>query len=255
MFGKFRFIVLTKKKAAAVGAGFLCFGIVICMAVGILPKLSVGAGEIPIYRVKTDEKKIAITFDCAWEDADTDEILSALNDNGAKATFFVTGDYVRRCKESVKKFSGSGHDIGNHSDNHPHPNSMSKEDLIEDTNRCAKEIENLGIEAKKLYRSPYGEYNEKVVQTINSMGYSFIQWDADSLDYRGLTPSEMEERIMKRVKSGSIILFHTGTENTAAALRQILPKLKKRGYSFVTVDELIYKEDFKIDHAGQQIKN
>lgn len=254
MFGKFKFVVLTKKRAIT-GVVLFFVGIAFCSAIMAFSKNPEGAERIiPIYSVDCAEKKIAITFDCAWGDEDTDEILKALEENDVKATFFVTGDYVRRCSESVKKFSAANHDIANHSDDHPHPNNISKEDLIEDTKKCSREIERLGIEEKKLYRAPYGEYNNQVVQTINSMGYSFIQWDADSLDYRGITPNEMEKRITDKIENGSIVLFHTGTNNTASALRQILPRLKDDGYSFVLVDDLIYKDNFFIDHSGKQIK-
>lgn len=253
MFKKFSLIVINGRRAAFVSFLCLMLGVGISLFLMFLPSGTL-AGNIPIYCVDSAEKKIAITFDCAWEDFDTDEILRVLKENEAKATFFVTGDYVRRCAESVKKFYEAGHDIGNHSDNHPHPNSLSAKELTEDTQKCAEEIKKLGIEEKKLYRAPYGEYNDSAVSTINKAGYSFIQWDVDSLDYTGLSVGEIKDRVTKRVKSGSIVLFHTGVENTAEALGQILSQLKDEGYSFAGVDELICKEDFFIDHTGKQIK-
>ena len=108
----FKCIVITKKKI---------FGLFLVLACFILGTTIMAAfaeeRKIPIYCVDTDEKKISITFDCAWEDFDTDRILNVLKKYDARATFFVTGDYVRRCSASVKKFYEAGHDIGNHSDN------------------------------------------------------------------------------------------------------------------------------------------
>ncbi len=245
----FKCVVITKKKI---------FGFALVLSCLILGTSIMAAfaeeRKIPIYCVDTNEKKIAITFDCAWEDFDTDRILNVLEKYDARATFFVTGDYVRRCAGSVKKFSDAGHDIGNHSDNHPHPNNLSKEQLKEDTKKCAEEIKKLGIEEKKLYRSPYGEYNNATVSTIEEMGYFFIQWDTDSLDYTKIGTAEIIRRVCDKAKEGSIVLFHTGVENTSLALDKILERFSKDGYSFVTVDELIYKENYKIDPAGKQIR-
>lgn len=222
---------------------------------GYIDAVSTNSRLLPIYSVQTDEKCVAITFDSAWEDKDTKEILAALSKNNAKATFFVTGDYLDRCGASAKAFFDAGHEIANHSDRHPHPNKMSEQELIDDTKKCEEKIFAVTGRQNTLYRSPYGEYNNQTVSTINSMGYSFIQWDADSLDYKGLSAEEITERICKRVKNGSIILFHTGTENTAAALEMLLPKLAGQGYGFKTVSELIYKDSFHIDNSGRQIRD
>lgn len=211
---------------------------------------------LPIYSVETPEKTIAITFDSAWEDADTADILAVLAKYNAKATFFVTGDYLDRCGASAKAFFDAGHEIANHSDQHPHPNKMSRGELEADTKKCEEKILALTGKANTLYRSPYGEYNNQTVETINNMGYSFIQWDVDSLDYKGLSAQEIEKRVCDKVKNGSIVLFHTGTKTatTAAGLEAVLSKLSAQGYQFKTVSELIYKDNFYIDNSGRQIQ-
>ncbi len=208
---------------------------------------------LPIYSVETQEKCVSITFDSAWGDEDSEKILQALSKNDVRATFFVTGDYLDRCASSAKMFFDSGHEIANHSDMHPHPNKLDKQSLIDDTKKCEEKIIALTGKSQMLYRAPYGEYNNDTISTINSMGYSFIQWDVDSLDYKGLSEEQITKRICDRVKNGSIILFHTGTKNTAAALEMVLPVLKEQGYIFKPVSELIYKENFYIDHSGRQI--
>ena len=81
-----------------------------------------------------------------------------------------------------------------------------------------------------------------------------IQWDCDSLDWKKLSVDEMYSRITSKVQNGSILLFHNGVENTPEALDKILTKLEKDGYEFVTVSELIYWDDYEIDHTGRQVK-
>ena len=164
-------------------------------------------------------------------------------------------DYLDRCAVSAKAFFDAGHEIANHSNMHPHPNKLSEAQLKEDAKTCEEKIYAITGKNNNLYRAPYGEYNNDTVSTINSMGYYFIQWDADSLDYKNLSDEQICERILKRVKNGSIILFHTGTKNTASALGKLLPKLSEMGYSFKSVGELIYKDGFYIDNSGRQIKN
>ena len=214
---------------------------------------SLQAGKLlPVYSVERDGKTVCITFDAAWEDADTQDIINILKKYDIRATFFVTGDFVDRCADSVKALYDAGHEIANHSDQHPHPNKLSAEKLKEDTLKCDEKIKAVTGKNLPLYRSPYGEYNNAVIQTINSMGYSFIQWDTDSLDYKDLTAEQITERITKRVRPGSIVLFHNGTKNTAKALPGILEKLIADGYTFLPAGEMIYRENYYIDHTGRQ---
>lgn len=232
-------------------------GLIALRGSGYIAAVNANERLVPIYSVETEQKAVAITFDSAWEDADTADILAALDKYGAKATFFVTGDYIDRCGASAKAFFDAGHELANHSDRHLHPNKAPREELQADTKACGDKIFALTGDSKMLYRSPYGEYNNKTIETINSMGYSFIQWDVDSLDYKGLSVQEIEKRVCSKVKNGSIILFHTGTKTavTAPALDAVLAKLSAEGYEFKTVSELIYKDDFYIDSSGRQIKN
>ena len=233
------------------GVGALC--VCVWLSATVLPAAGT-VRRLPIYSVDTPEKTIALTFDCAWGDTDTDAILKLLDTYGVKATFFITGDYADRCAESVKKFHNAGHEIANHSDMHPHVNQLSAEALTADTEKCSEKLAALTGTRPTLYRAPYGEYNDRVVDTVNALGYSFIQWDCDSLDYKSPSAAEMQKRVLDKVQNGSILLFHTGTDNTASALGGILAALGERGYTFKPVGQLIYKEGFVIDHTGRQRK-
>ena len=209
--------------------------------------------KIPIYCVQTDKPQIALTFDAAWGDEDTDKIISVLEQNGARASFFMVGGFINRFPKSVKKFSDAGHEILNHSDTHAHLEGMSETDIITEITACEEKIQNITGVSKKLFRAPYGEYNEQVVKIANANGYKVIQWDVDSLDWKDLSVDEITNRVTSKVKNGSIILFHNGTENTASALEKLLPILKEKGFDFVPVSELIYQDNYHIDHEGKQI--
>lgn len=207
---------------------------------------------VPIYRVDRNDNKIAVTFDVAWENSNTAELLSILDEYDAKATFFVTGDFCDRHPEDVEQFYKAGHEIGNHSDAHPHPTQIGVNELINDTRECSRKIKMLTGVEPAVYRAPYGEYSDNMLTTIDGMGLKTVQWDADSIDWDNATVEEIQRRILKNAKSGSILLFHNDLENTTKALPMILQQLKNSGYKFVTVSDLIYHDNYTIDANGVQ---
>lgn len=236
-----------------IGVLFAIVSYVFCQTVAI-PTSSVGK-KLPIYYVDTKEKKIAITFDCAWENSNTQELLDILEANQAKATFFVTGDFCERYPNDIKLISQAGHSIQNHSNKHPHVKDISKEELIKDTVACDQIIESLTGKKPTLYRAPYGEYSDLMLATFESeLGHKVIQWNIDSIDWKGPTPMEINERVLLKVKPGSILLFHNDLDNTTQALITLLPELKSQGYEFLLVEDLIYHDNYILNHEGKQIK-
>ena len=141
--------------------------------------------KLPIYCVDTQGKKqISISFDAAWGAEDTDTLLDILKKNDVKAAFFLCGYWVDKYPEEVKKIYNDGHDIGNHSNTHPHGSKLSLEENKENIQACHEKIKNLlGIDAN-LYRPPFGEYNDTVLDAAKACGYYPIQWDVDILDTR-----------------------------------------------------------------------
>lgn len=121
-------------------------------------------------------------------------------------------------------------------------------------NKCNELISEITGKDVKYYRGPYGEYNNTVIQAAKSMNMQVVQWDVDTLDYEGKTPDEMCERIKKRIRSGSIILMHNDTKYTAQGLQQIIDTIHSEGYEIVSLDDLIYTENYEINHEGRQIK-
>lgn len=177
-------VYVSKKKTFRMFAflGLIAFGIFVGVF-AVLTCIDIAAAEntLPIYRVRTDSNKIALTFDVAWGNEDTQQIIDILDEFDVKATFFITGEWADKFPEDVKAYFDSGHEIANHSDTHPYPTQISINDLINDTRSCANKLKAITGTEPKLYRAPYGDYNDTVVSTINGMGYDIIQWDCDTL--------------------------------------------------------------------------
>ncbi|MDA3734172.1 polysaccharide deacetylase family protein [Niameybacter massiliensis] len=228
----------------------------ILISVMILSQVIVQARLLPIYSVSTNDKKVSLTFDCAWGADDIDDILATLNQEGVKATFFMVGDWMRSNPEAVKKIAESGHDVANHSDRHPHVTNMSKEDIKKDIRFAHNMIKELTGQDCILYRAPYGEYNDTVVEAATECGYYTIQWDVDSLDWKNYGKQEMIDRVLKHknLAPGSIVLLHNATKYTKDALPEIIKGLKAKGYEIVPISELIIKDGYTIDHTGRQYK-
>ena len=210
---------------------------------------------LPIYNVKTEEKKVALTMNCAWNANDIDSILKILEENNVKITFFMVGDWIEKYPEEVKKIYEAGHEIGSHSDTHPHVNNLSYEENIEEIEKSNDKIEKITGSRTNLYRTPYGEYNTTVLQAAQDKGYYTIQWNLDTLDYTGLTGNEMWNRIKDKLGPGDIILLHNGTEHTADSLGMLLKNIKEKGLEVTKISELIYKDNYTIDVNGTQKNN
>jgi len=213
---------------------------------------AVATKELPIYNVETKEKKIAFTMNCAWEADDIEKILETLSKHNTHITFFMVGDWIDKYPEAVKKIASSGHEIGNHSNTHPHVNQMTLEKNEEQIKECANKIEKLTGKKSTLYRGPYGEYNDIVITAAKNQNHKTIQWSLDTLDYKGLTGDEMWNRLKDKLKQGDIVLMHNGTDHTADALDKIISNIKEKGYEIVPVSKLIYNENYIIDANGMQ---
>ncbi len=211
--------------------------------------------DLPIYSVSKDEKICSVSFDAAWGNEDTEDLIKILDKYNVKTTFFVVGAWVDKYPESVKQLSDAGHEVMNHSDTHPHMTKLSKEDMLKELNSCNDKIQKITGIRPSLFRPPYGDYSNDVISTVRENNMHTIQWDTDSLDWKDLSKEEIYKRVTENVSPGSIVLFHNAAKNTPQALPMILDKLIKDGYKIVPVSELIIKENFTIDHTGKQIPN
>ena len=208
--------------------------------------------ELPIYCVERDNKCVSLTFDAAWGNEDTQLLIDTLGAYNVKATFFVVGDWVEKYPESVKALYDAGHEVMSHSDDHAHFSKLSADAIVKNLNACNEKIENVTGVCPKLFRCPYGEYDDHVISTVNSIGMTAIQWDVDSLDWKGLSADEITKRVLGKVSSGSIILFHNAAEHTPEALPAIIEGLLADGYEIVPVSEILLEGEYTIDHTGRQ---
>ena len=215
--------------------------------------VSVQARMIPIYNVDTQENKVAITFNCAAS-GDIDNILGTLENHGIKCTFFMLGSWAVDYPDEVQKIYDAGHEIGNHGYSHKDLPTMNYEKIMLDIQKCNETVRNITGHSPVLFRAPSGAYDNKTISAAEDLGMTTIQWDVDSIDWKNISASEIVERVTTRVKNGSIIQLHTGTECTAEALPLILDFLETNNFQCVTVSELIYHDDYFIDNNGMQIR-
>jgi len=208
--------------------------------------------ELPIYSVATEDKKIAISFDAAWGTEYSKDILDILDKYEVKATFFLVGFWVDKYPDLVKEIHDRGHEVGNHSTNHPYMSKLSEEQIIEELSTTGNKIEQLTGERPILFRPPYGDYNDKLIKVCMENGYYPIQWDVDSLDWKELGTQAVVDRVTRNVNNGSIVLFHNNAKYVSEYLPIVLDKLQKEGYEIVPVSKLIYKDNFYIDNTGKQ---
>ncbi len=247
--------IISKKKGIAVLLAVFVLAAAVFFTKNAAMPVANTERDLPIYCVQKAEndKVIAISFDAAWGNEDTGKLIEILDKYKVKTTFFVVGSWVDKYPESVKQLSDAGHEIMNHSNSHPHMTSLSKEQMIEEVKKCDDKIEKITGVRPTLFRAPYGDYNNEVVGAMRESGHYTIQWDVDSLDWKNLSPEEITERVVSKVKPGSIVLFHNAALHTPEALPTILEKLQKDGYKIVPISELIIKDNYRIDPSGMQI--
>lgn len=203
--------------------------------------------DVPVYSVDTTEKKIAISFDATWGNDYTQQILDTLQSHHVKATFFLTGIWMRQFPADVRKIAAAGHEIGNHSDNHPHCASLDQTAFHQELMTTDAMIKSLTGKRAHLFRPPFGEYNNMVVSTVHQNGYEAVQWSIDSLDWQEVGVSSVVDRVLKNARPGAIILFHNNAKYTPQALPVILKDLQARGYKIVPVSDLLLKGKYIID--------
>lgn len=209
--------------------------------------------SLPIYSVETKEKKASIGINCAWDDKDIPIILDTLKKHNVRATFFLLGQWAQKYPESAKAIALAGHEIGSHSYSHRDMDSLSQNEMIEEITSSQSAIEQVCGKKPILFRPPSGSYNDLVIESIHSCGCIPIQWNLDTLDWKGLSAEEITQRVSSQLSCGSILLIHSGAKHSAQALAQILDDAAAKGFSFVPVGELLLPNSNFVDHQGRQL--
>ena len=251
-----KFLILRRRTLTVLACALAAAAMFALVNAPAVAEASASSRQLPIYCVQRDQKMLSISFDAAWGNEDTQQLIDILGRYDVKATFFVVGEWVDKYPESVKALSDAGHEVMNHSNTHAHFSQLSTDEIIADVTACNDKIEAVTGVRPTLIRPPYGEYDDHVITAIRSMGMEPIQWDVDSLDWKELSAAEITERVTTKVQPGSIVLFHNAALHTPEALPGILEALLQEGYTFVPISELIlpgaYNADYTIDHTGRQ---
>ena len=203
-----RCIIITRRHLRVALSAVLAVGL---LFVGVFSFQAYAAGErkIPIYCVDKGEKKeIALSFDAAWGNEDTEQLIEILAKYQVKATFFVVGAWVDKYPESVRQLAAAGHDIGNHSNAHPHMPQLSKEKMVTELQSCNGKVKAVTGNTPLLFRAPYGDYNNTMCDTVKECGMYTIQWDVDSKDWmEGHTADKIVKDVCSKVKPGRVPPF------------------------------------------------
>lgn len=253
------FFIFNKEKISSYLVAFSTVAVLFTMSIFVNNKQTLEVSSntkenLPIYNVQTEENAVSLTMNCAWNADDIDSILDTLNKYNIKITFFIVGDWADKYPEAVKKINENGHEIGNHSNTHPHINKLNIDKNCEEITKCSEKLKNITGKEVNLYRCPYGEYNNTVINAADSLNYYPIQWSLDTLDYTGLTGNEMWNRLDRKLKKGDIILMHNGTKHTADSLELLIKNIQSKGFEIKKVSDIIYKDNYKINENGTQIQ-
>jgi polysaccharide deacetylase family sporulation protein PdaB len=246
--------------------GIMAAAMLILVVVGMLctPKImsvttsgNASKRELPIYCVETDKPQVALSFDAAWGNEDTNRILDTLAKYDVKVTFFMTGGWIGEYPEDVKRIAEEGHDLGNHSENHKQMSQLSKQECMEEIQKPHDLVKELTGIDMFLFRPPYGDYNNTLIEAARELKYYAIQWDVDSLDWKDYGADQIIRKVInhKHLGNGSIILCHNGAKYTADALESLITGLQEKGYELVPISELIIKENYHMNVEGRQICN
>ena len=246
--------ILLLRRWYMVGGAALVLAAAIFYVVNYPASVSAAATtrQLPIYSVERSQKVCAISFDAAWGNEDTQALIDILGKYNVKATFFVVGDWVDKYPESVKALHDAGHEVMNHSLHHDHYNALTAQQIVEDVTASNRRIAAATGVTPTLIRCPYGEYDDHVISAIRSMGMEPIQWDVDSLDWKDYDAGTICKRVRDKLAPGSIVLFHNAALHTPEALPSVLEYMIQEGYTVVPIGQLIYWENYTIDHTGRQ---
>ncbi|MEF9991391.1 MAG: polysaccharide deacetylase family protein [Romboutsia sp.] len=189
-----------------------------------------------------DKKIIALTFDDGPHPKETDKVLDVLQKYNVKATFFVAGKHANWYSKPLVRASQEGHEIGNHTFNHPDISNLSSTEIEEEILKCEETLIKLTGKKTTLFRPPYGSYRkEELLDIAKKNNYKIILWTTiDAKDWKNPPASQIADTIINKAQNGDIILLHDyATNNTVEALNYIIPTMMDKGFKFVTVSELI----------------
>ena len=214
------------------------------------PVLPPGLAGQDFERIPTTSKVVALTFDAGANADAVPSILATLADEDVRATFFLTGDFVRRFGGAGRSIVSAGHRLANHSATHPEFTSLSAEQIKAEIRGAEADIRDVtGQDPRPLFRFPFGDRDARTIDTVNELGYVAVRWTVDTLGWQGTSggrsATEVTERVLDAATAGQVVLMHVGSHPTdgsmldAEALAAVITELRAAGYRFVTLDALL----------------
>jgi peptidoglycan-N-acetylglucosamine deacetylase len=207
-----------------------------------------------IANINTAEKVVALTFDAGANADGVDRVLDILEKENIKGTFFLTGKFIEKYQDKVQKIIASGGDLGNHSYSHPYFTQINDKEIIAELEKTENLLSEFNTKFKPFFRFPYGDRNSFARTTVNNKNYIDIRWTIDSLGWKGtsggMTKEAVENKVISKTVPGAIIMMHLGsnpddkTHLDSEALPEIILELKKQGYEFATLTELLDVNNF-----------
>lgn len=216
--------------------------LVISMMAGLLPPmidvtLSPEKPK-PIFEGNISQPRIALACNVFWGEEFLPQMLTVLEQENVHITFFIGGTWAKQYPDILKEIDNRGHELANHSFNHPHPNRLSKSQNQEQIIQTEQLIYQHTGKKTNLYAPPYGEYNDIVLLAAHELGYKTIMWSIDTIDWQRPAPQIIKNRVMKKLHNGAIILMHP-TDPTASALKELISEIKAKGYTITTVSDIL----------------
>ncbi|MEK3733356.1 MULTISPECIES: polysaccharide deacetylase family sporulation protein PdaB [Paenibacillus] len=208
-----------------------------------------------IYSVTTDKKQIALTFDISWGEKRAEPILQVLKDNGVeKATFFLSAPWSKTHPDIVNAIKESGYEIGSHGYKHDNYSAMTDEEIRKQISTAHQILTSVTGQEPRLIRLPNGDFDKRVLSIAESLNYKVIQWDTDSRDWKNIGVDKIVHRVVSKAHPGDIVLMHASdsVKQTHEALPLIIEELRKQGYEFVTVTDLLEQSSAKGNEVRDQ---
>ena len=221
-------------------------------SVTTLATASVNGTFMPICRVETDQKKVALTFNCTYSAQDMQQLLEILKEKNVHATFFVSDAWAKNYPELLCTIHNAGHDIGGLWTTQA---SLSIREQTLTLENLTQRIDRLTDSETTLFRFEDGNYDNSAIRLIQESGGYPVQWNINSMDWKDYGAQDILHRILnsRQLQNGSILLFHAGTVYTAQALPDLIDNLEDQGYQPVPISELIWKHSYYMDADGVQI--
>jgi probable sporulation protein (polysaccharide deacetylase family) len=192
----------------------------------------------PIYKGNTDEKKIAFACNVAWGNEFIPQMLKIFKENNINITFFFEGQWAEKNPKIVKEIAEAGHEIGSHGYTHVKYTQWDKEKYSEDIKKSCELLRKITGVKPTLFAPPYGDFNNEVIKTAESLGYKVILWSIDTIDWNNPSVENIVNRVVNKSHNGAIVLMHP-TKGTVEALPIIIKELKSKGYTITNVTNVL----------------